>query len=160
MNNFNQYLTEDKNTHLEHLEDEIINNGTAGGKNAISFLMSLSDMLQGYSKKKMNVTVKWDGAPAIFAGTNPENGKFFVGTKSIFNKTPKINYTTADIRNNHGGGLADKLIVALRYFPKLNIPGVWQGDLLYTQDDLKSRLRLVVILPLSLHQTQSHMQYH
>ena len=137
MNNFNQFLTEDKNTHLEHLEDEIINNGTAGGKNAISFLMSLSDMLQGYSKKKMNVTVKWDGAPAIFAGTNPENGKFFVGTKSIFNKTPKINYTVADIKKNHGGGLADKLIVALKYFPKLNISGVWQGDLLYTQDDLK-----------------------
>ena len=137
MNNFNQFLTEDKNTHLEHLEDEIINNGVSGGKTAISFLMSLSDMLQGYSKKKMNVTVKWDGAPAIFAGTNPENGKFFVGTKSIFNKTPKINYTVADIKKNHGGGLADKLIVALKYFPKLNISGVWQGDLLYTQDDLK-----------------------
>ena len=137
MNNFNQFLTEDKNTHLEHLEDEIINNGVSGGKPAISFLMSLSDMLQGYSKKKMNVTVKWDGAPAIFAGTNPENGKFFVGTKSIFNKTPKINYTVADIKKNHGGGLADKLIVALKYFPKLNISGVWQGDLLYTQDDLK-----------------------
>ena len=137
MNNFNQFLTEDKNTHLEHLEDEIINNGVSGGKTAISFLMSLSDMLQGYSKKKMNVTVKWDGAPAIFAGTNPENGKFFVGTKSIFNKTPKINYTAADIKKNHGGGLADKLIVALKYFPKLNIQGVWQGNLLYTQDDLK-----------------------
>ena len=138
MNNFSEFLTEDKNTHLEHLEDEIINNGTAGGKNAISFLMALSDMLQGYSKRRMNVTVKWDGAPAIFAGTNPENGKFFVGTKSIFNKTPKINYTAADIRNNHGGGLADKLLVALKYFPRLNIPGIWQGDLLYTQDDLKS----------------------
>ena len=137
MNNFSQFLTEDKNTHLEHLEDEIINNGVMGGKNALSFLMALSDMLQGYSRKKMNVTVKWDGAPAIFAGTNPENGKFFVGTKSIFNKTPKINYTVADIKKNHGGGLADKLIVALKYFPRLNIPGVWQGDLLYTQDDLK-----------------------
>ena len=85
----------------------------------------------------MNVTVKWDGAPAIFAGTDPDNGKFFVGTKSIFNKTPKINYTVADINNNHGGGLAAKLIVALKYFPALNIPGIWQGDLLYTHDDLK-----------------------
>ena len=142
MNNFSEFLTEDKNTHLEHLEDEILNNGVPGGKNAISFLLSLSDMLQGYSKKKMNVTVKWDGAPAIFAGTNPENGKFFVGTKAIFNKVggrvgPKINYTVADIKKNHHAGLQDKLIPALRYFSKLNIPGVWQGDLLYTQEDLK-----------------------
>jgi len=137
MYNFTQYLTEDKNTHLEHLEDSILDDGVSGGKNAISFLIALSDMLQGHSKRKMNVTVKWDGAPAIFAGTNPENGKFFVGTKSIFNKTPKINYTVADIKKNHHAGLQDKLIPALKYFPRLNIPGVWQGDLLYTQDDLK-----------------------
>src|SRR6056300_604435 len=146
MNNFNQFLTEDKNIHLEHLEDEIINNGVSGGKTAISFLMSLSDMLQGYSKKKMNVTVKWDGAPAIFAGTNPENGKFFVGTKAIFNVPkeeggrvgPLINYTHADIDKNHPGGPGPKLHVALDHFKKLKIPGVWQGDLLYTQDDLKT----------------------
>lgn len=146
MNNFNQFLTEDKNTHLEHLEDEIINNGVSGGKTAISFLISLSDMLQGYSKKKMNVTVKWDGAPAIFAGTNPENGKFFVGTKAIFNVPkeeggrvgPLINYTHADIDKNHPGGPGPKLHVALDHFKKLKIPGVWQGDLLYTQDDLKT----------------------
>jgi hypothetical protein len=146
MNNFNQFLTEDKNTHLEHLEDEIINNGVSGGKTAISFLISLSDMLQGYSKRKMNVTVKWDGAPAIFAGTNPENGKFFVGTKAIFNVPkeeggrvgPLINYTHADIDKNHPGGPGPKLHVALDHFKKLKIPGVWQGDLLYTQDDLKT----------------------
>ena len=109
MKNLSIFLTEDKNTHLEHLEDDILNNGMAGGQNAINFLSSLSDMLEGNTKRPMNVTVKWDGAPAIFAGTNPENGKFFVGSKSIFNKTPKINYTDADIRKNHGGGLADKL---------------------------------------------------
>ena len=97
MNNIRTFLTEAKNTHLEHLEDEIINNGVSGGKNAINFLTALADMLESSSKRKMNVTVKWDGAPAIFAGTNPENGKFFVGTKSIFNKTPKINYTFADV---------------------------------------------------------------
>ena len=136
MKNLFIYLTEDKNTHLEHLEDDILNSGMSGGQNAINFLSSLSDMLQGSTKRPMNVTVKWDGAPAIFAGTNPENGKFFVGSKSIFNKTPKINYTVADIKKNHGGGLADKLIVALKTFPALGIPGIWQGDLLYTDDDL------------------------
>tara|TARA_B100001750_G_scaffold141257_1_gene112592 strand:+ start:48 stop:1268 length:1221 start_codon:yes stop_codon:yes gene_type:complete len=140
MNTFFTFLTEAKNTHLEHLEDDIINNGTAGGRNAIAFLVSLMKMLEGKSKRKMDVTVKWDGAPAIFAGTNPDNGKFFVGTKSIFNKTPKINYTNADIDANHGGGLADKLKAALKYFPRLNIPGIWQGDLLYTDDDLSETM--------------------
>ena len=136
MKNLSIFLTEDKNTHLEHLEDDILNNGMAGGQNAINFLSSLSDMLEGNTKRPMNVTVKWDGAPSIFAGTNPENGKFFVGSKSIFNKTPKINYTDADIRKNHGGGLAEKLQVALKYFPALGISGIWQGDLLYTDNDL------------------------
>ena len=138
MINLSQFLTEDRNTHLEHLEDDILNNGVRGGKNAITFLYSLKDMMTGSSRSRVNITVKWDGAPAIFAGTNPENGKFFVGTKSIFNKEPKINYTSSDIDKNHGGGLADKLKVALKEFSKLNIPGIWQGDLLYTSDDLST----------------------
>ena len=136
MIDFYQYLTEDKNTHLEHLEDDILNNGVSGGRNAIAFLYSIQDMIQGQSKRRMNVTVKWDGAPAIFAGTNPENGKFFVGTKSIFNKTPLINYTHADISKNHPAGPGPKLHVALDNFKSLNIPGIWQGDLLYTREDL------------------------
>ena len=57
-------------------------------------------MLAGNIGGKLNMSVKWDGAPAVFCGTNPENGKFFVGTKSVFNKTPKINYTPTDIRRN------------------------------------------------------------
>ena len=138
MQNFLQFLTEDKNTHLEHLEDDILNNGKAGGLNAIRFLESLLTMLQGHSRRSISITVKWDGAPAVFAGTNPENGKFFVGTKSIFNVDPKINYTNADIDRNHPSGPNSKLKAALRYFPPLGIPGVWQGDLLYTAGDLKS----------------------
>ena len=139
MKSFTTFLTEDKNTHLEHLEDDIIMNGVAGGDNAISFLESLRDMLAGNTKRPMNVTVKWDGKPAIFAGTNPENGKFFVGGKHIFNKVPKINYTNADIDRNHpGAGLNKKLKVALATFPALNIPGIWQGDLLFGSGDLSS----------------------
>ena len=136
MQGFQKYLKEDKNTHLEHLEDEIINNGTQGAKTSIEFLKSIKKMLQG-GKGGSNVSVKWDGAPAVFAGTNPENGRFFVGTKSIFNATPKINYTVSDISRNHGGALADKLAVALKYLPSLGIKGVLQGDLLFT-DDKKS----------------------
>ena len=137
MQGFQDFLIEDKNTHLEHLEDEIINNGTKGARTAINFLKSVKEMLQG-GKGGSTVTVKWDGAPAIFCGINPENGRFFVGTKSIFNKSPKINYTNADISRNHGGQLADKLKVALRYLPKLGIKGILQGDLLFTSDDKKT----------------------
>ena len=137
MQGFQEYLNEDRNTHLEHLEDEIINNGTKGAKTSIEFLKSIKKMLQG-GKGGSTVSVKWDGAPAVFCGINPENGKFFVGTKSIFNATPKINYTNADIKRNHGGALADKLKVALQYLPKLGIKGVIQGDLLFTSSDKKT----------------------
>ena len=75
-------LVEDKNTHLEHVEDDIINNGYEGGQNAVNFLQATADLLSGNSKKPVNITVKWDGAPAIVCGPHPENGKFFVGTKS------------------------------------------------------------------------------
>ena len=136
MQKFQDYLVEDKNTHLEHLEDEIINNGTKGAKTAIEFLKSIKKMLQG-GKGGSTVSVKWDGAPAVFCGINPENSRFFVGTKSIFNATPKINYTVSDISRNHGGALADKLAVALKYLPTLGIKGVIQGDLLFTNDDKK-----------------------
>ena len=93
MKTFRQYLTEasDKNTHLGHLEDEIFNGGVDGTRRALNFLRGLRNMLSGSSSSSVNVTVKWDGAPAIVCGTNPENGKFFVATKSAFNKTPKLN---------------------------------------------------------------------
>ena len=137
MYSFKQYLNEAKNTHLEHLEDEIINNGYQGGINAIEFLKSIRNMLVGSSRRKLNVSVKWDGAPAVFCGVNPENGKFFVGSKSVFNVTPKINYTQSDIRKNHSGGLVDKLSICLKELPKLGIRGVVQGDLLFTPGDIK-----------------------
>ena len=80
-----------KNTHLEHLEDNIFNKGYPGAKEAINYLYSLHDMLEGNSTSQVSMTTKWDGAPAIVAGKDPETGKFFVGTKSVFNKNPKIN---------------------------------------------------------------------
>jgi hypothetical protein len=128
----------DKNVHLEHIEDEIINRGVAGGRDAINFLRSLRDMLAGHAQRKVNVTTKWDGAPAIFCGINPDNGKFFVGTKSVFNANAKLNYTEKDIDINHPGeGLNDKLKIALTYLPKLGIKGVLQGDMMFTKNDLK-----------------------
>ena len=133
MFSFKGFQTQEKNTHLEHLEDDIINRGATGGENAVNFLKAVRNMLAG-SGKGTNMTVKWDGAPAIICGINPENGKFFVGTKSVFNKTPKINYTARDIARNHGGVVADKLRVCLANLSRLNIKGILQGDLLFTND--------------------------
>ena len=137
MFSFKGFTTQDRNTHLEHLEDDIINRGSKGGENALNFLRSVRNMLAGSSSKKVNMTVKWDGAPAIICGINPENGKFFVGTKSVFNKNPKVNYTNADISKNHSGELASKLQIALKELKRLGIKGVLQGDFLFSQSDLK-----------------------
>jgi len=100
---FTEYLTEskeNKNVHLEHLEDEVLNRGVAGARDAINFLRSLRDMLAGHTDTKVNLTTKWDGAPAVFCGINPENNKFFVGTKGVFAKNAKLNYTDKDFVNN------------------------------------------------------------
>lgn len=138
MNSFREFLSESKNLHMEHIEDAIFNEGSKGTVEAIRFLESVTDMLSGNSKSSVNITVKWDGAPAVFAGVNPENGKFFVGSKSVFNKTtPKINYTNADIDKNHPGGLGTTLKVALKELKKLKIEGVLQGDVMFTSDGIE-----------------------
>ena len=137
MFSFKGFITTEKNTHLEHLEDDIINRGSEGGRNAVSFLKSVRNMLAGSASGRVNMSVKWDGAPAIIAGRNPENGKFFVGTKSVFNKTPKINYTPGDIASNHSGPVAQKLNVCLKELKRLRITGIYQGDLLFTKGDTK-----------------------
>lgn len=142
---FTEFLTEAKkegaNLHLEHIEDEVLNRGVAGARDAINFLRSLRDMLAGHADSKVNLTTKWDGAPAIFCGTNPDNGKFFVGTKGVFNANPKLNYTDADIDANHASeGLNAKLKVALRYLPKLGIEGVLQGDMMFAKGDIAKKV--------------------
>jgi len=130
---------EGANLHLEHLEDNIFNFGVNGTRQSIDFLRSLRDMLAGHSQSKVNITTKWDGAPAVICGVNPENGKFFVGTKSVFNKDGKLNYTDDDIDRNHpGSGLNEKLKTALAFLPKLGIKGILQGDLLFTKGDIET----------------------
>jgi len=123
-----------KNLHLEHLEDEIINYGVDGGRAAINFLQSLRNMLAGGSRSSVNMTVKWDGAPAIFAGVDPEDGKFFVAKKSVFNVSPKLYKTESEINADLSGELNSKFKVALAEFSKLGIKGVLQGDLMFTND--------------------------
>ena len=140
---FSELLTEDKggkNLHLEHLEDEIINYGVDGGRAAINFLRSLRDMLAGSSRSSINMTVKWDGAPAIFAGIDPEDGKFFVAKKSVFNVSPKLYKTNKEIDDDLSGALNSKFKIALAEFSKLGIKGVLQGDLMFTDDVEKTTI--------------------
>ena len=130
-------LNEDKggkNLHLEHLEDEILNYGIDGGRAALNFLQSLRDMMAGSSRSSVNMTVKWDGAPAIFAGIDPEDGKFFVAKKSVFNVSPKLYKTKKEIDDDLSGALNSKFKIALSEFSKLGIKGVLQGDLMFTDD--------------------------
>jgi len=130
-----------KNTHLEHLEDNILNGGSEGGKEAVAFLRSLGKMLdQGGADAR--VTVKWDGAPAVICGTNPDNGRFFVGTKSVFNKVdPKIIYSEEDVDRMYSPGqLAQKLKDSYKYLSQLSIPNVVQGDLLFTDDKYEANI--------------------
>ncbi len=126
-----------KNTHLEHLEDDILNLGAEGGKSAISFLKSLGDMLsQGDKNKSIRITTKWDGAPAVICGTLPGSNAFFVGNKSVFAKTtPKVCFSDAIIDTFYpDSGLNYVLKQCLKYLSKLNIKGVIQGDLLFTDN--------------------------
>ena len=125
-----------KNTHLEHLEDSILFDGSQGAKDAFMFLDELAQTFSGKQRNTFKITTKWDGAPAIFCGTYPGTKRFFVGTKSVFNKNAKINFRDTDVDVNHGHapGLVSKLKDALKYFPALGISGVAQGDLLFTDD--------------------------
>ena len=133
-----EYLEESPgaNLHMEHLEDEILNFGIDGGRASINFLQSMREMLKGTSTSRVNMTVKWDGAPAIFAGNHPETGKFFVAKKSLFNKTPLFYTSEQEIRDDPklSGQLESKFLDSFKYLSKLNWPKILQGDLMFTND--------------------------
>jgi hypothetical protein len=135
MISFKESITENKNTHMTHIEDKVLYGGVKGTRDAIMALRSMRDMLGG--EHDGNVSVKWDGAPAVFAGTDPSDGRFFVAKKSIFNKSPKVYKSDGDIDADTSGDLNAKLKLALQYLPELGIKGVIQGDFLYASSDLK-----------------------
>jgi len=134
--NFKEFISEQKNTHMTHIEDKVLYGGVDGTRQAILALRSLRDMLGG--AKDGNVSVKWDGAPAVFCGTDPRDGKFFVAKKGIFNATPKVYKNNADIDADTDGDLNLKLKNALKYLPDLGIKGVVQGDFLFDTSDVKT----------------------
>ena len=135
MQNFKSFITEQKNTHMTHIEDKVIYGGVKGTRDAILALRSLRDTLGGVHEG--SISVKWDGAPAVFVGTDPRDGRFFVAKKGIFNKSPKVYKTNADIDADTSGDLNAKLKLALKYLPELGIKGVIQGDFLYSSADVK-----------------------
>ncbi len=135
--NFSEFITEQKNTHMTHIEDKVIYGGVKGTRDAIMALRSLRDMLGG--SHDGNVSVKWDGAPAIFAGIDPRDGRFFVAKKGIFNATPKVYKDDADVDADASGDLADKLKLALQHLPSLGIKEVIQGDFLFSSQDVKTK---------------------
>ncbi len=143
-----KYLKEDvlveakvnKNLHLEHLEDNPLNFGYTGISKTIDFLNATIGLLSGSANKSVDVTVKYDGAPAIFCGTDPEDGKFFVGTKSVFSKNAKLVKQESDLDEyGFSGQLKDKLSIALKELPKLGIKGVLQGDMMFTSGDISNK---------------------
>ena len=138
-----------KNVHLDHAEELVFMHGRAGVDRVVNTFARLLDSMEGGDAGGDAVTTKWDGSPAVFAGTDPEDGRFFVGTKGVFAKNPKLNKTPADIEQNHPdvrkgdetvskAGLRDKLNAALANLKNLNIQGIVQGDLLFTRGDLKT----------------------
>ena len=139
MKSLSGYISEaaGKNTHMTHLEDLILDGGVKGARQAINALRSLRDMLSGNSKKSVDITVKWDGAPAVFAGEDPRDGSFFVAKKGIFNADPKIYKSHEDIKADTSGDLSKKLILAFDELQKLGIKGVIQGDFMFDNSDLK-----------------------
>ncbi len=139
MKSLTGYLSEaaGKNTHMTHIEDLILDGGVKGARQAILALRSLRDMLSGNSKSPVDITVKWDGAPAVFAGEDPRDGSFFVAKKGIFNADPKIYKSHEDIKADTSGDLTKKLILAFDELQKLGIKGVIQGDFMFDKSDLK-----------------------
>lgn len=133
-----QESAEGKNTHMEHVEEEILNRGKEGAEYAIKQMMMFADMLKGRSNKKLKISVKWDGAPAIIAGIDPESGKFFVGTKGVFNATPLLGTSHDEIDRLYGkSGALPKLHLAFEHLAKIGMTGVLQGDFLFDQGTLR-----------------------
>jgi hypothetical protein len=139
MKSLTNYLSEaaGKNTHMTHIEDLILDGGVKGARQAILALRSMRDMLSGNAKAPIDITVKWDGAPAVFAGEDPRDGQFFVAKKGIFNADPKVYKSHADIDADTSGDLSKKLKLAFDHLKSLGIKDVIQGDFMFDSSDLK-----------------------
>jgi hypothetical protein len=135
---FKNFIAEQKNTHMTHIEDKVLYGGVNGTRQAINALRELRDMLSGQTKSKLST--KWDGAPAIFCGTDPSDGKFFIAKKGIFNKNPQLFKSAQEIDAELSGDLAVKMKLALKHVPELGIKGIIQGDFLFSTGDTSNEV--------------------
>lgn len=131
-----------KNTHMVHLEDLVLDHGYAGVVKALQVASGVRNTLAKGKGKRGKVTVKWDGSPAIIAGIDPEDGKFFIGTKSAFAKASKKIKRLGDVDKYYSEqqDLASKLTAAFNYLRKLGISGILQGDLMFTENDVQRQV--------------------
>lgn len=144
MKTFLDFLVEEaeegaKLKHIHHAEDRPLFHGSKGFEHAHGALEKAHSHITA-KKNTSDLTMKYDGSPAVVFGHHPKTGKFFVASKSAFNKNPKINYSHEDIDKNHGHapGLATKLKAALDHLHKVAPKkGVYQGDIMHTPEDHK-----------------------
>lgn len=61
MLSFAQFITEEKNLHLVHAEDAVIDGGVTGTRQVINYLRAIRDMFAGNATRKVNVNTKFDG---------------------------------------------------------------------------------------------------
>ena len=155
MKSFLYYLKEEaeesegKLKHIHHAEDRPLIDGAKGFDHTHAALTQAHEHIKSGGESSA-LTMKYDGSPSIVFGHHPETGKFFVASKSAFNKNPKINYNHADIVKNHGHapGLVEKLHSALKHLPKVAPKtGVYQGDLMYSEGDQKETKKGVSFTP-------------
>lgn len=138
MRSFYQFLNESKNLHMQHLEDSVLYKGVSGVRDAIDSLRNIRDMLSGKKNSNTTISIKFDGAPAVFCGIDPRDGEFFVAKKGLFNKTPKVYKSVEDVRADTSGDLADKLSAAYVELKPLGIKGIIQGDFMFSKSDLRT----------------------
>ena len=124
--------------HINHPEENVFL--LHGFLHTFNVLAHLHNMIINKNEKtSLELSLKIDGSPSIVFGFHPKTKKFFVGTKSVFNKKPKINYTIEDIvaNHSHSPGLVEKLNQALHYLPKIMIgrSGIYHGDIIFSEID-------------------------
>src|SRR6185503_19398361 len=137
-----EYLTEERKPkqHFDHVEDSLLRDKGEGFHDMLSTLTMAHEYLSGGRRKPdFSLSMKMDGSPSLIWGHDPNNGKFFVGAKSYFNKTPKVNFTPEDIDANHGHQphLAERMKMLLKVLKKVTPrKGIFQGDVLYVGHDV------------------------
>ena len=153
MRSFKSFLKEEaegtKLKHITHAEDRPLQSGSKGFEHAVAALNSAHQHAKS-SGSSTHLSMKYDGSPSIVFGHHPETGKFFVASKSAFNKNPKINYTAKDVEKNHGHapGLVKKLQQALTHLKKVAPKtGVYQGDVMFGDEDKKETKKGVSFTP-------------